>query len=173
MKTCGSICRWFRAVFFGGAACWLLFWSCAVLFRGEGTGRRERDETRVERSDPLAFAGDEVIVTQIDIGLPDYSGMAVDTAATRPQPTTPADSTAEGYDVQFYATLNILKARQVQQQVDTLTGMPVRVLFAEPYYKVLAGPYRSFEEAETFLRAVTRLGFSSAWIVGHKAKTGK
>ena len=74
--------------------------------------------------------------------------------------------------MQFYATLNVLEARQVKQQADTLTEMPVRIVFEEPYYKVFAGPYRGFEEAEAFLRLITRLDYPNAWIVVNRAVKG-
>jgi len=175
MKTYGSIYKWLTVILLGGIASGLLFSSCAVTFHRDGAGKESGKERGVERSDPLGFPGDELIVTETDVGLPDYSVISRDTITSRPQSGTTADYAAggQGYDVQFYATLNIVKARQIQHQTDTLTEMPVRVVFEEPYYKVIAGPYRSFEEAETFLRAVTELGFSSAWIVGYDVRKGK
>jgi len=153
-----------------------LFTGCAMVFRGDdGRARRDEGGRGADRPDPLAFAGDDEIVTEENIGLPDYSDTSYDTLATAFSSGIAADTAqiTQRYDVRLFATLNIQEARRVQQQVDTLTKMPVRVVFDEPYYKVHAGPYPTFEEAEKFLRVVTRLGFTSAWIVGRKENVGE
>ncbi len=149
---------------------------CAGKFgRKRKTDRLGSEIQRSDRSDPLAFAGDDQIVTEQDIGLRDYSIVEPDSVDVASPIADHSDSTAvgAGYDVRFFATLNIYEARRVQQQLDTLTQMPVRVVFEEPYYKLKAGPYRSFAEAERVLRVVTRLGYSSAWIVGHQGNKGE
>jgi hypothetical protein len=160
----------------GGLILLLLFAGCPMAFRGDSAGSgREGEGREVDRPDPLAFAGDDEIVTETDIGLTDYSRISYDTTAAYPVTGAPADSTesAQLYEVRVFAALNIQAARETQQQVDTLTEMPVRVVFEEPYYKVYAGPYPTFEEAEKFLRLVTRLGFTSAWIVGRRENVGE
>jgi len=176
MISCANSYKRVQWVLVCGLVFAFLFTGCPMIFRGDG-GRAHRDESDrgADRSDPLAFAGDEEIVTENNVGLPDYSDISYDTLATQSSSGISADSSqiAQRYDVRLFATLNIQSARQVQQQLDTLTEMPVRVVFEEPYYKVYAGPYPTFEEAEKFVRVVTRLGFTSAWIVGRKEKVGE
>ena len=176
MRNCDNTCRSRYTLLAVGALCILLIGSCAIPFREDGRRRAPgQDAGGVDRADPLAEPGDELIATEIDIGLRDYSQPLSDTTIAPSRPGTPNGNTAQGmgYDVQFYATLNILKARQVKQQADTLTEMPVRIVFEEPYYKVFAGPYRGFEEAEAFLRLITRLEYPNAWIVVHHANKGE
>lgn len=176
MKSCGNTYKKWCALPATMALCAVLVGSCAVPFRDDGRqGYPGPEAGGVERTDPLADPGDAVIATETDIGLPDYSQPLSDTALGRPRSGVPvgADTLGSGYDVQFYATLNIVEARRVQRQADTLTAMPVRIAFEEPYYKVFAGPYRSFEEAEAFLRLITRLEYPSAWIVVHRTNKGE
>jgi hypothetical protein len=176
MNGCNSISKSRTGAFLIGLSCLMLVVSCAVPFRDDGRDNTTgRDAGGVSRTDPLHDPGDDAIATATDIGLPDYAQTASDTvgAMARPGESAAVAGRGAGFDVQFFASQNVLQARQVKQQVDTLTDMPVRIVFAEPYYKVLAGPYPSFEEAEAFLRLVTRLEYTSAWIVAHEVNRGK
>lgn len=168
MTGCGNISNfWRRAVVIGLLGC-LMLAACAPFPAEEG---KRRGGKRSSRSDPLAFPGDDVIVTETDVGLPDYSATRSDTTVTRQRArsTTPKEG-GPGFDVHVFASLNIQEAKQVQRQTDTLSSMPIRVVFEEPYYKVMAGPFGSFEEAQQFLQLVSRLGYSTAWIVARKGK---
>ena len=171
MNNCGSTYRWWQSGLSIGLLGCALLAGCAPFPAEEG---KQRGGKHGDRSDPLAFPGDDVIVTETDIGLRDYAAAPSDTVAAQPRSrTAAAKGGGPGYDVQFHATLNIQEAKQIQRQTDTLTTMPVRVVFEEPYYKVMAGPYPTFEDAQEFLKLITRVGYSTAWIVARKDKSGE
>jgi len=157
-----------------GIVCLLLVASCAIPFRDD-TRRRSSGQDDISRTDALGDPGDDLVPTNSDIGLTDYARSAADTigGGRRAKEAVGRGKDGVGYDVQFFASANIVQARQVKQQADTLTDMPVRIVFSEPYYKVVAGPYWSFEEAEAFLRLITKLDYPSAWIVAHETNRGK
>ena len=176
MKNMRNISNRLRVAGFCLLALAIFSAGCAGKFgRKRGGGQTDTEIQGSERSDPLAFGADDQIATEQNIGLRDYSIAEQDSVylATDAEMEGDSTDTGVGFDVRFFATLNIFEARRIQQELDTLTQMPVRVVFEEPYYKLKAGPYRSFKEAERVLHTVTRLGYSSAWIVGHQGNKGE
>ncbi len=148
--------------------------SCGIQFRGRAPRTAPEEEETVDRTDPFADPGDKIIATAVDIGLTDYSSAAYDSlSGDFSRYPGPKETVVTGYDVQYFATLNILEAREVKRQTDTLTTMPVRIIFEEPYYKLIAGPYQRLAEAERFLQQVIQIGYSSAWIISHREETGE
>jgi hypothetical protein len=78
-----------------------------------------------------------------------------------------------GYRVQVYAGGNSrdarIKAERIGKEINTLfPGEPVYVHFYSPRWICRMGNYRTYEEASETLRAVKKLGYSSAIIVKGK-----
>ena len=78
-----------------------------------------------------------------------------------------------GYRVQVYAGGNSrdarIKAERIGKEINALfPGEPVYVHFYSPRWICRMGNYRSYEEANERLRAVKKLGYSSAIIVKGK-----
>lgn len=78
-----------------------------------------------------------------------------------------------GYRVQVYAGGNSrdskIKAERIGKEINSLfPGTPVYVHFYSPRWICRMGNYRTYEEAAETLRAVKKLGYSSAIIVKGK-----
>ena len=78
-----------------------------------------------------------------------------------------------GYRVQVYAGGNSrdarIKAERIGKEINALfPGEPVYVHFYSPRWICRMGNYRTYEEANQILRAVKKLGYSSAIIVKGK-----
>ncbi len=174
MSGCGSFSKRHVALVVLLVVAGLAINSCGIQFRGRAPQDEREGEEAVDRADPFADPGDKVIATAVDIGLTDYSLAEYDSLTPGYEYDTGEDEAViTGYDVQYFASLNIIEAREVKRHADSLTTMPIRILFEEPYYKVVAGPYPELAPAERFLQQVIKLGYSSAWIISHREESGE
>ncbi len=73
---------------------------------------------------------------------------------------------AEGplFWVQVFASSNRKSAEDFALVADGKLEERVRILFLEPYYKVLVGGYGSREKAVELRRDLTAVGYEGAWI---------
>jgi cell division protein FtsN len=92
---------------------------------------------------------------------------AVPVATTPPAPealTKPAGDSPLFY-VQIFASNNRKGAEDLALKADGKLDQTVRILFLEPYYKVLVGGFTDRDEAVLLRRELTDLGYKGAWIV--------
>ncbi len=92
---------------------------------------------------------------------------AVPVAATPPAPealTEPA-SGAPLFYVQVFASNNRKGAEDLALKADEKLDETVRILFLDPYYKVLVGGFTDRDEAVLLRRELTEMGYKGAWIV--------
>jgi septal ring-binding cell division protein DamX len=66
--------------------------------------------------------------------------------------------------VQIFASSNQQSAEAVANEAEGKLDERVRVLFMDPYYKVLAGGFSQREQAVELRRAVVGMGYADAWI---------
>lgn len=161
MKNIISICSPFILIV-------LFLFSCAGL---RERIRPERDIRMAAefRFDPLAFPGDDAVVTG-------GSGRKV----TKPESTentglVEADSaikTESGrveertvFRVQVYSTKSFDDAQQYSLSIKAMFPEGVAVDYQVPYYKVQVGQFNNSSDGQLFLEKVKQLGFENAWLV--------
>ena len=66
--------------------------------------------------------------------------------------------------VQLFASGSRKSAEEIALQADAKIEDRVRILFLDPYYKVLAGGFSNREEAVELRREMTEMGYKDAWI---------
>ena len=77
----------------------------------------------------------------------------------------------DGYRVQVFAGLDSLRALQVRQQAATVVTDTVYVLKEKGMYKVQAGDYLYYPQADSVRKKIRVAGFNGAWVAAHKIRT--
>lgn len=75
-----------------------------------------------------------------------------------PEPATPL------FYVQIFASPNRQSAEEHALDADERLEQPVRILWLEPYYKVLVGGYPDRDAAVALRRTLAERGYKDAWI---------
>ena len=111
--------------------------------------------------------------------LPELSDMEVAAIEPKVPPTTakprldppvrqatqaPSDAEGHLFWVQIFASSNRKSAEEFALEADGRLEERVRILFLEPYYKVLVGGYADREKAVDLRRDLTSVGYEGAWI---------
>lgn len=86
--------------------------------------------------------------------------------AAAPLPVESAAPAASGplFYVQIFASGNRQSAEEVALEADSRFDKPVRILFLDPYYKVLVGGFTERDDAVILRRDLTEMGYKDAWI---------
>lgn len=80
-------------------------------------------------------------------------------------PKRETGSVLSRFRIQVLATTQEQQARQEKGALAAKTGLPVSIVFEQPYYKLFAGEFTQRAEAENNLAQMKRMGYNDAWIV--------
>ncbi len=86
-------------------------------------------------------------------------------ATPAPESIVAPASGAPLFYVQIFASNNRKGAEDLALKADEKLDETVRILFLEPYYKVLVGGFEDRDEAVMLRRDLTDMGYKGAWIV--------
>lgn len=86
--------------------------------------------------------------------------------AVTPPPVETASSAPASplFYVQVFASTSRPSAEEHALTADAQLEQPVRILFMDPFYKVLVGGFASRDEAVGLRRSLTEAGYKDAWI---------
>jgi hypothetical protein len=134
------------------------------LFRGR------KDEEEKKKVEPAATVdptyldtlnrGNEMALSDADVG-GETAGHGTGEGAKEPG----GEAKVDGFRVQCFASSNIANARAEKRVLEAKLGLPVYMVFIEPYYKLHVGDFQDRAEAEKALGEIKGLGYDGAWIV--------
>lgn len=126
--------------------------------------------------DFLAESGTEVeaeVAPEPDLPVLDEAPVEAAAEMTTPPPVAqpeavvPEMSSGPLFYVQVFASSNRKSAEEVALKADSRLDQTVRILFLDPYYKVLVGGFVDKDEAVVLRRDLTEIGYTDAWIFEH------
>jgi hypothetical protein len=137
------------------------------LFRGRDKKEEKEKVEPAEKVKPTYLdtlnRGNEIRLSDSDIGgndMSDQQGPAGEQSAQHGK--------VDGFRVQCFASNNIANARAEKRVLESKLGLPVYMVFIEPYYKLHVGDFVDRAEAEKTVEAIKELGYDGAWIVQAK-----
>lgn len=98
---------------------------------------------------------------------PAVSEQAAPAAAETPPPpieTLAPEAATPLFYVQIFASPNRQGAEERALEADARLDQPVRILWLDPYYKVLVGGYADRDAAVALRRTLAEQGYKDAWI---------
>jgi len=87
--------------------------------------------------------------------------------APEPEATMTEIHSGPLFYVQIFASSNRKSAEEIARKADTRLDQTVRILFLDPYYKVLVGGFADKDDAVVLRRDLTEIGYPDAWIFEH------
>lgn len=84
-----------------------------------------------------------------------------------PEPVAPPQPSGPLYYVQIFASKSRQSAEELALKADNRLDETVRILYLEPYYKVLVGGFADRDAAVVLRRDLTDMGYQGAWIFEH------
>lgn len=161
MRNIRAICSLFIIIV-------MSFLSCAGLRERIRPERDIRMAAEV-RFDPLAFMGDDAVVTGKSGRKVTESVSADNYGQANADSVTLIESsrTAERilFRVQVYSTKSFDDAQRYSSSIKAMFPEGVTVDYQVPYYKVQVGQFKNSTDGQLFLEKVKQLGFENAWLV--------
>jgi hypothetical protein len=144
------------------------FLSCAGLRERIRPERDIRMAAEI-RFDPLAFPGDDAVITgksgrkvTESVSTDDYGRAGADSAILEESSRTTERIL---FRVQVYSTKSFDDAQQYSSSIKSMFPEGVAVDYQVPYYKVQVGQFNNSSDGQLFLEKVKQLGFENAWLV--------
>ncbi len=102
-----------------------------------------------------------------EVAAPVAEAVAALPPAVEVQPIEAPAATGPLFYVQIFASHSRTSAEDFALKADAKLAAPVRILFLEPYYKVLVGGSTERDETVVLRRDLTDMGYQGAWIFEH------
>jgi hypothetical protein len=115
--------------------------------------------------DPLGFPGDDAVITEnVTAHMPD-TGAVTAHEYQQPAPSTASTASSLSLQVQFYASPDIAKARDVKSRAEANLPDSITLIYETPYYKLRTGDFRDYDQAEHLAVRLRAMGYETAWVV--------
>ena len=138
----------------------VVVWAGVLLSLSSNASGRKTDDF-----DPLGFPGDDAVITE-SVQAADRP-RDIDTSAIE-APVQTASAVADStivLRVQFFASTDPSRARDVKKRAEALFADSVSLTFETPYYKLRTGVFDDYDRAEAFAFRLRAMGYESAWVV--------
>jgi hypothetical protein len=102
--------------------------------------------------------------------------IAESSAASPPQVAAAAGGASDvpnGFRVQVIASSQIEKVRSEQKALESRVSYPLYIIVTPPYYKLVAGDFVKRSDADAAALKLKEFGYTDAWVVRSKVRTGR